>query len=119
MLRSLLQGCRIKGKGSETKALKEGQQIKWVFCVCFSISSVVQSAETNVPTQMIGLAFDIQDSRSLHTVDQSRGDTESDDQREERRLLIKHTAINPSVKDIVCFSFCYIGALTGRPEILE
>ena len=64
---------------------------------------------------MIGLAFDVHDSRSLHKKEESVGDTQED--VEQKQLLIKYTAIDPSIKDIVCFSFCYIGLLTGKLDI--
>jgi hypothetical protein len=68
---------------------------------------------------MIGLSWDIYDSRELQTVEQAAGDsvaTETRSDVQHRHLAIKYRAIDPSIKDIVCFAFCYLGSLTGRED---
>ncbi|KAK7113240.1 lysophospholipid acyltransferase 7-like [Littorina saxatilis] len=74
-------------------------------------SAITNAAQLFLTLRMVGLAFDIQDSRRMKK-DESSGDTQSQDV-EQKQLTMKYTHIDPSVKDIVCFSFCYIGNLTG------
>ena len=67
---------------------------------------------------MIGLAWDIQDSRTLtESRGSGEGDSETAEEIELRNLQVKYRTINPSVVDIICFSFCYIGALTGNDRM--
>lgn len=62
---------------------------------------------------MTGLGFDIHDSRSLHKISESAGDNERQEKAEDEQFSVKYTSINPSLKDVGCFAFCYIGSLTG------
>ena len=65
--------------------------------------------------QMIGLACDIHDSHRMKK--ESSGGGEEDTELKE--LTLKHTQIDPSIKDIICFSFCYIGNLTGKTQHIQ
>ena len=75
--------------------------------------------------QMIGLAWDVHDTRLLLNQATFSGNSSSGERKEsvlelseldkdDRQQKIKHTAINPSLLDIICFAFCYIGCLTGQ-----
>ncbi|KAL8569620.1 hypothetical protein ACOMHN_057187 [Nucella lapillus] len=70
-------------------------------------SPISNAAQLFLTLRMIALSFDIHDSRGL------KKKMDSGEKEDETELLIKHTAIEPNVKDIVCFAFCYIGCLTG------
>ncbi|XP_076459466.1 membrane-bound acylglycerophosphatidylinositol O-acyltransferase mboat7-like isoform X2 [Babylonia areolata] len=72
-------------------------------------SPIANAAQLFLTLRMIGLAFDVYDSRVL--VSTKKG--ESGDALDQNQLLIKYTAIAPNAKDIFCFAFCYIGSLTG------
>lgn len=64
---------------------------------------------------MIGLAFDVCDSKMIKVKDDLKtGNNKSVTDRQQEKLLQKYTYINPSIMDIVCFAFCYIGTLTGK-----
>lgn len=60
--------------------------------------------------QMVGLAFEVHDSwknkkQMEQCVPKDSGDL---------RLQTKYQNINPSFADMFCYSFCYIGLLTGE-----
>jgi len=63
---------------------------------------------------MVGLAFE------LHDTAAARCDlkTASDDVRQSLALRIKYQHVDPSFLDILMYSFCFIGLLTGTSIIL-
>jgi len=58
---------------------------------------------------MVGLAFELHDTAESHNQLQSV----SADARQSLTLRIKYQRIDPSFADILMYSFCYIGLLTG------
>ena len=62
---------------------------------------------------MVGLAFE------LHDTAAARHDlvTASDDTRQSLMLRVKYQSVHPSFVDILMYSFCYIGLLTGRLHV--
>jgi len=58
---------------------------------------------------MVGLAFELHDTAAArHDLN-----TASDDVRQSLALRIKYQHVDPSFVDILMYSFCYIGLLTG------
>jgi len=58
---------------------------------------------------MVGLAFELHDTAAAHRDLKAA----SDDSRNSLGLRIKYQHVDPSFLDILMYSFCYIGLLTG------
>ena len=55
---------------------------------------------------MVGLAFEIHDSRKVD-------EDQDDDKKTDQALIQKYVHIDPTIPDVICYAYCYIGILTG------
>ncbi|XP_013400325.1 lysophospholipid acyltransferase 7 [Lingula anatina] len=63
--------------------------------------------------KMVGLAFELHDSYKRQQKAKSAEDCQQDAQRQNLALEAEYRNINPSLMDIMLYSYCYIGLLTG------
>ena len=65
--------------------------------------------------QMIGIAFEIQDSFVPNEQEKSGGDSGIDSKEKRKQdLQLKYCKVDVSSLDLISYAFCYIGLLTGR-----
>ncbi|KAK7501472.1 hypothetical protein BaRGS_00007276 [Batillaria attramentaria] len=76
-------------------------------------SPITNAAQLFLTLRMIGLACDVYDSCMLKESVKPAGEQVQDEELEKKQLQLKYTFTDPSIKEIVCFSFCYLGTLTG------
>ncbi len=58
-------------------------------------------------SQLVGLAFEVHDTY-MNKKAAEKGDVE-----EKTKLQIKHQSVSPSFADMMLYSYCYVGLLTG------
>lgn len=57
---------------------------------------------------MVGLAFEVHDTANM------KKSAESPDAEEKTKLKYEYQKVAPSFTDVILYSYCYIGLLTGR-----
>jgi len=78
---------------------------------------MLSRCQCGVLVQMVGLAFELHDTAAAAAAachHQQSLSNDDNDARHSLLLRIKYQRIDPSFTDILMYSFCYIGLLTGR-----